>query len=98
MLVRFSSVYLPFRYLRSLWKGKEMKIFNLIIISRSKYINDLSESFNAGWNGCEKIKDEEALTVNNPVIHDLEKLRADTWNQDKITYMQNWLKNNFEGK
>lgn len=75
-----------------------MKIFNLIIISRSKYINDLSESFNAGWNGCEKIKDEADLTVINPVIHDLEKLRADTWNQDKITHMQNWLKNNFKDK
>lgn len=34
----------------------------------------------------------------NPVIYDLEKLRADTWNQDKITYIQNWLKDNFEIK
>lgn len=75
-----------------------MRIFNLIIISKKKYINDLSESFNAGWNGCEQIKDEEALSVIRPVIHDLEKLRADTWNQDKITHIQNWLKDNFEEK
>ena len=34
----------------------------------------------------------------NPVLHDLESLRADTWNQDKITKIQNWLKNNFEVK
>ena len=34
----------------------------------------------------------------NPVIHDLEKLRANTWDQDKITYIQNWLKANFEIK
>lgn len=73
-----------------------MKIFNIIIISRNKYIKDLADSFNAGWNGCEKIKDEAALTAINPVIHDLESLRANTWDQDKITHIQNWLKNNFE--
>ena len=75
-----------------------MKIFNLIIISRRKYINDLTDGFNAGWDGCEKIKNKAALTIINPVIHDLEKLRADTWNQDKITHIQNWLKDNFEEK
>ena len=73
-----------------------MRIFNIIIISRSKYLNDLTEGFNAGWNGCEKIKDKAALTAINPVIHDLESLRANTWDQDKITHIQNWLKNNFE--
>ena len=31
----------------------------------------------------------------NPVIHDLERLRANTWDQDKITYLQNWLRDNF---
>lgn len=75
-----------------------MKIFNLIIMSRKKYLDDLTEGFNAGWNGCEKIKDKVALIAIRPVIHDLESLRADTWNQDKITYMQNWLKNNFKKK
>lgn len=75
-----------------------MKIFNLIIISRKKYMDDLGKGFNAGWKGCEQIKDEEALSVIRPVINDLEKLRADTWNQDKITYMQKWLKDNFEEK
>lgn len=34
----------------------------------------------------------------NPIIHDLELLRADTWNQDKITKMQEWLRDNFEVK
>lgn len=75
-----------------------MKIFNIIIISRKKYLNDLTEGFNAGWNGCEKIKDKAALIVINPVIHDLESLRANTWDQDKISHIQNWLKDNFEVK
>lgn len=34
----------------------------------------------------------------NPVLHDLESLRADTWNQDKITKIQDWLRDNFEVK
>ena len=75
-----------------------MKIFNLIIISRNKYLNDLTEGFNAGWNSCEKIQNNAALTAINPVIHDLESLRANTWDQDKITHIQNWLKDNFEEK
>lgn len=33
-----------------------------------------------------------------PVINDLEKLRANTWDQDKITFMQEYLRNEFEVK
>lgn len=40
------------------------------------------------------MSDQSYKAVINPVIHDLDKLRADTWNQDKITYIQNWLRNN----
>lgn len=31
-----------------------------------------------------------------PVIINLEKLRANTWDQDKITWMQQYLRDNFE--
>lgn len=30
-----------------------------------------------------------------PIINDLEKLRQNTWDQDKITKIQKWLKDNF---
>lgn len=64
-----------------------MKIFNLIIISRNKYINDLSECFNAGWNGCEQIKDEEALSAINPVINDLENV----YDNEEVLYYSDLL-------
>ena len=36
-----------------------------------------------------------ARSVINPVIHDLERLRANTWDQDKITHIQHRLHDNF---
>lgn len=46
----------------------------------------------------DKAYDKITWAAVNPVIHDLEKLRANTWDQDKITKMQEWLKHNFEVK
>jgi hypothetical protein len=43
-----------------------------------------------------KMNDKSNWAAINPVIHDLESLRADTWNQDKITKIQEWLRDNFE--
>lgn len=45
-----------------------------------------------------KMNDKSNWAAINPIIHDLESLRADTWNQDKITKIQNWLRDNFEVK
>ena len=42
-----------------------------------------------------RIERYSARAAINPVIHDLERLRANTWDQDKITYLQNWLRDNF---
>ncbi|MBQ8482411.1 MAG: hypothetical protein IJ532_08040 [Alphaproteobacteria bacterium] len=42
-----------------------------------------------------RIERHSARAAINPVIHDLERLRANTWDQDKITYLQNWLRDNF---
>lgn len=44
----------------------------------------------------DKVNGRHARAAVRPVIHDLEKLRANTWDQDKITHIQNWLKDNFE--
>ena len=46
----------------------------------------------------DKINKRSTWSAINPVIYDLENLRADTWNQDKITFIQNWLKDNFNIK
>lgn len=45
-----------------------------------------------------KIDAKTTWAAINPVIHSLEELRADTWNQDKITQIQEWLRDNFEVK
>lgn len=72
-----------------------MKIFNIIITTKKKQIEDCVKTFNQGWDACKKLEDDSTWSEINPVIHSLEELRADTWNQDKITKIQEWLKNNF---
>lgn len=42
------------------------------------------------------VMDKNNFSVINPVICDLERLRKNTWDQDKITHMQDWLRNNFK--
>lgn len=69
-----------------------MKIFNLIITTKKKQ-DDLII-------GCmqrlDRVDRMSVWATINPVIHSLEELRADTWNQDKITKIQEWLTNNFK--
>ena len=47
-----------------------------------------------------RAKQEQAYTwaAIRPVVYDLERLRANTWDQDKITWMQTYLRQNFEVK
>lgn len=40
--------------------------------------------------------DKNNFSIINPVIRDLECLRKNTWDQDKITHIQNLLRNNFK--
>ena len=75
-----------------------MKIFNIIITTKNKQIEYNAKTFIQGWDACKKVEDDSTWSAINPVIHSLEELRADTWNQDKITYIQEWLKDNFEVK
>lgn len=42
------------------------------------------------------IMDKNNFSAINPVIRDLECLRKNTWDQDKITHIQNWLRDNFK--
>lgn len=50
-----------------------------------KYSEDISKlERNAAW-----------MTI-RPMITDLENFRANTWDQDKITFWQEYLKDNFK--
>ena len=73
-----------------------MKIFNIIITTKAKQQARELEAFKQGMSKMDKLLNEINWSAINPVIHSLEELRADTWNQDKITYIQEWLKDNFE--
>lgn len=57
-----------------------------IIIRRKTLENMIIRLINA--------MDKNNFSVINPVIRDLECLRKDTWNQDKITHIQNLLRSN----
>ena len=75
-----------------------MRIFNLIITTEKKYKERIVSAFDNAWERSKFHLDQSAWSAINPVIHDLEKLRANTWDQDKITHIQEWLRNNFEVK
>ena len=72
-----------------------MRIFNIIITTKANQRTRELEAFQRGWDAYEKVEYGSTWSAINPVIHSLEELRADTWNQDKITKIQEWLKNNF---
>ena len=75
-----------------------MKIFNIIITTKANQRTRELEAFQRGMSEINKALSKINWSAINPVIHSLEELRADTWNQDKITYIQEWLKDNFEVK
>lgn len=73
-----------------------MKIFGLYIYTRKGldkfFINAFDDGFRKGTETQNKLN---RVTL-HPVVHDLESLRADTWNQDKITKMQQWLESCYD--
>lgn len=75
-----------------------MKIFGLVIITNKEYKRKIESAFSHGWDRSDFHIKQSAWSAINPVIYDLERLRANTWDQDKITYIQEWLKDNFEVK
>lgn len=75
-----------------------MKIFGLVIMTKKKFDEVNHNSFVDGVNTAYRLKEKSEWSAINPVIHDLERLRANTWDQDKITHIQEWLKHNFKVK
>ena len=71
-----------------------MKIFGLYILTYKKLEQMCKDEYTSGVKKGFDMSEQSYMAVINPVIQDLDKLRADTWNQDKITHMQNWLRNN----
>lgn len=77
-----------------------MKIFGIVITTRKQFNKEVIDAYMDGRKRGRSIAEFAYKKTNfawvNPVIHDLEKLRANTWDQDKITHMQNWLKGMIE--
>lgn len=66
---------------------------------KNKYAQMVSESnIERAIRTHKRIEEKTTWAAINPVIHSLEELRADTWNQNKITQIQEWLRDNFEVK
>lgn len=76
----------------------KMRIFNLHIFTKNSFYKLLSDTTTDAMKASKQVDDETPWAVINPVLRDLEKLRANTWDQDKITHIQQWLKDNFEVK
>lgn len=75
-----------------------MRIFNLHIFTKDNLYRLLSDTITDAMKASKQVDDETTWAAINPVLRDLEKLRANTWDQDKITHMQQWLKDHFEVK
>lgn len=73
-----------------------MKIFNFVIMSKKKYKELTDDVYRQGLEDASEIDAKSTWCAIYQVIHDLERLRANTWDQDKITHIQHWLRHNFE--
>lgn len=73
-----------------------MKIFGLYIYTRKGLDKFFINSFEDGYDKGRKTQNMLNRAALHPVVHDLESLRADTWNQDKITKMQQWLESCYD--
>lgn len=70
---------------------------NTPIIIRRKTLEKMLENMIIRYvNNVINVMDKNNFSIINHVIRDLECLRKNTWDQDKITHIQNWLRNNFK--
>jgi hypothetical protein len=74
-----------------------MKIFGLYIYTRKGLDKFFISAFDNGYNRGKETQTKITRAAIHPAVHDLESLRADTWNQDKITKIQNWLESCYNG-
>lgn len=75
-----------------------MKIFNLIIMTNKKLIDEQIKCFNKGWDSSKKVEQDCTWSAINPVIHSLTELRNNTWDVERVDHVINWLRDNFEVK
>lgn len=75
-----------------------MRIFNLVITTKLKQLNDTVQTFNKGWEACKKVENDCTWATIRPVIHSLKELRNNTWDIDRVDHAINWLKDSFEVK
>ena len=79
-----------------------MHIFSNLkyFIKRNKPVIMRQETFDkhiiAAMNRALDIADKNRWSAIVPVLIDLERLRKNTWDQDKITHIQDWLRDNFK--
>lgn len=75
---------------------KNLRVFirrNTPIIIRRKTLDNMIIRY---VDNAINIMDKNNWSAVNPVIYDLERLRKNTWDQDKITHIQDWLRDNFK--
>ena len=75
-----------------------MKIFNIIITTKSKQQARELEAFKRGMSEIDKALSNSNWSAINPVIHSLKERRNNTWDVERVDRAINWLKNNFEEK
>ena len=75
-----------------------MKIFNLIITTKKKLMDEQIKCFNKGWDSSKKVEQDCTWSAINPVIHSLKELRNNTWDVKRVDQAINWLRDNFEVK
>ena len=73
-----------------------MRIFNIIITTKSKQQARELEAFKRGMSEMDKIINETNWSTIIPLIHSLQKLRNNTWDVERVDQAINWLKDNFE--
>jgi len=72
-----------------------LKFHRPVITTQDKISFKTAKAFMDGCVLGSEIEQKCSNLAIRPVIHDLEKLRANTWDQNKITHIQQWLKDNF---
>ena len=75
-----------------------MRIFNIIITTKSKQRTRELEAFKRGMSEIDELLNKTTWSAINPVIHSLKELRKNTWDKDRCDKVINWLKDNFEVK
>lgn len=75
-----------------------MRIFNIIITTKSKQRTREFEAFQRGMSEIDEMLSRTTWSAINPVIHSLKELRKNTWDVERVDRAINWLKDNFEVK